>query len=271
MEGLAGAGIEVTDHGDRASYRWRPDRMNRRAMNAAAVVEIARDTAARVREVLGRGQLPMVLGGDCTIGIGTVAGCLSQRSNVGLLYFDLHADLNVPGAVESGALDWMGVAHMLGVEGAEQSVTDLGPRRPLLQAQDVLFFAYGPDHLTDFEKKTFESLSLEGIECEDVVQDPVKAGHLALEWLEERFEEFVLHFDVDVIDFLDVPLSENSGHNQGLEFETAMQALDVLLGSERLRAVTVTEFNPDHGEEDGSTTCLFSQRLVSAFSAARSV
>jgi arginase len=268
LQGLTEVGIEVTDHGDGSVRRWRPDRNNRRAMNVAAVVEVIHDTSVRVSELLRLGQLAVVLGGDCTIGIGTVAGCLSEHKHIALLYFDLHPDLNVPGAVESGALDWMGAAHMLGVEGAEESVVAAGPRRPLLQPADVLFFAYGPDHLTDFESKTFQSLTLEGITCEEVAQDPVKAAHLAVEKLEERHDAFVLHFDVDVIDFLDIPLSENSGHNQGLTFETAMRALEVLLGSEHLRAVTITEYNPDHGEEDGSTARFFAQRLISAFSSA---
>lgn len=268
VRGLIEAGIEVTDHGDGQVRRWRPDRNNRRAMNVAAVVEVIHETSGRVSELLRIGQLAVVLGGDCTIGIGTVVGCLSENKHMALLYFDLHGDLNVPGAVESGALDWMGVAHMLGVEGAEESVAAMGPRRPMLQPAEVLFFGYAPDHLTDFEKKTFQSLMLEGTTCEEVAVDPVTAATLAVQRLEERYDGFVLHFDVDVIDFLDIPLSENSGHNQGLTFETAMQALEVLMGSEHLRAVTITEFNPDHGEDDESTAQFFAQRLISAFSSA---
>jgi arginase len=268
VRGLAEAGIEVTDHGDGSVRRWHPDRSSRQAMNVAAVVEVVHETSERVSELLSLGQLPVVLGGDCTVGIGTLAGCLSDRERLGLLYFDLHPDLNVPGAVVSGALDWMGVAHMLGVEGAEESLASAGPRRPLLKPADMLFFAYGPDHLTDFENKTFHSLKLEGIPCDEVVTDVAKAAGVAVQRLEERYDGFVLHFDVDVVDFLDVPLSENLGHNQGLTFETAMQALGGLLSSECLRAVTVTEFNPDHGEEDGSTARLFAERLVSTFSSA---
>ena len=73
-----------------------------------------------------------------------------------------------------------------------------------------------------------------------------------------------MHFDVDSIDFTDMPLSENTGRNYGLSFEAAMSALDVLLADERLLALTVSELNPYHGAEDGSTVRQFAERLASA-------
>jgi arginase len=57
-----------------------------------------------------------------------------------------------------------------------------------------------------------------------------------------------VHFDVDVIDFTDVPLSENTGRNEGLAYEQALQALDRLLASPCLAGLTITELNPDHAE-----------------------
>jgi arginase len=71
---LRRAGVVVEDHGDRSVWRWRPDRENRRAQNLGAVVDIVRDTARRVAAAAGAGQATLVLGGDCTVGIGTVAG-----------------------------------------------------------------------------------------------------------------------------------------------------------------------------------------------------
>lgn len=79
--------------------------------------------------------------------------------------------------------------------------------------------------------------------------------------MEARFDHLLLHFDVDTVDFTDLPLSENTGRNEGLSFDAA---LAVLLGSERLAAVTITEFNPDHGEEDGSTAEALAEGLARA-------
>ena len=57
-----------------------------------------------------------------------------------------------------------------------------------------------------------------------------------------------MHFDVDVIDFTDFPLSENTGRNEGLAYDDALAALRVVLASPLLAGVTVTELNPDHTE-----------------------
>jgi arginase len=57
-----------------------------------------------------------------------------------------------------------------------------------------------------------------------------------------------VHFDVDVIDFTDVPLSENWGRNEGLPFDHALRALEAILASPRLAGLTITELNPDHAE-----------------------
>jgi arginase len=270
VERLSGLGVGVADRGDGALRRWRPDRENRRAQNLAAVVEVTRETAGRVREARDDGYLPLVVGGDCTVELGTVAGFSSSggsaRVRLGLIYFDLHPDLNVPSSVIEGALDWMGVAHMLGLEDAAEPLSRSGPRFPLLGDEDVFFFSYGPEQATGHERRVIEHRGLNGIPVDEVAADPEAAAVRALAQMEHRFDLLLVHFDVDTVDFTDLPLSENTGRNQGLPFDTALRALAMLLGSSKLAAVTVTEFNPDHGDEDGSTAETLAQGLSDALS-----
>ena len=54
----------------------------------------------------------LVLGGDCTTGLGSIAGLSAIDEDAGLVYLDLHADMNVPSSVADGALDWMGSATL---------------------------------------------------------------------------------------------------------------------------------------------------------------
>jgi arginase len=273
VERLSSLGVEVADRGNSTLRRWRPDRENRRAQNLAAVVEVARETAGRVREARDDGLLPLVVGGDCTVELGTVAGFLSSDGKAGarcgLIYFDLHPDLNVPASVVEGALDWMGVAHMLGLEGAAELLSRSGPRFPLLGDEDVLFFSYGPEQTTGHERRVIEHRGLHAIPVDQVAADPEAAAVHALAQMEDRFDHLLVHFDVDTVDFTDLPLSENTGRNQGLPFDTALRALGTLLDSSKLAAVTVTEFNPDHGEEDGSTAEALAQGLSDAFAGYR--
>ncbi|MGF1473604.1 MAG: arginase family protein [Rubrobacteraceae bacterium] len=266
VEKLSRAGIDVVDHGEGDVRRWRPDKNNRRAQNLSEVAEIARETSRRVRVARETGDLPLVIGGDCTIELGTVAGVVSSGRRPGLIYFDVHPDLNVPGSVREGALDWMGVAHMLGEDGAAQKLSHFGPRFPLLEDDAVFLFSYGPEQATRWEREVMERRGLKKLPVGEVADDPEGAATRALEEMERRFDRLLVHFDVDTVDFTDLPLSENTGRNEGLPFDVAIRALGTLLESERLVGVTVTEFNPDHGAEDGSTAGALANGITRALS-----
>ena len=100
---------------------------------------------------------------------------------------------------------------------------------------------------------------------------PKTAAATAVALLESQCDHFLVHFDVDVIDFTDAPLSENTGRNQGLSFDQAFAALRVVLASDRLAALTITELNPDHGAEDGATLARFVNALVDALAGAAGI
>jgi arginase family enzyme len=108
---LSKAGLQVQDRGDVDGFRWRPDLANPKAMNVDAVRRVAQSVADQVSEGLAADGTVLVLGGDCTVELGTVAGALRGSESVGLIYIDFDADLNPPEASD-GALDWTGVAHM---------------------------------------------------------------------------------------------------------------------------------------------------------------
>lgn len=271
---LERAGLEVDDRGDRADvWRWRPDREEPRAQHAAMVAAIARETAERVADGAFLSDsdrkaptpVTLVLGGDCTVGVGTVAGQLGEghAGEVGLVYFDTHADLNVPESVREGALDWMGMAHMLAEPGARPELVWVGPRAPLLRDEQVLLFGLGPEQATEFERAAIERRGLARITVDEVAADPAAAAARALATLEAHCDRILVHFDVDVVDFTDTPLSENTGRNEGLPFATALAALRVLLASPKLAALTITELNPDHVEAGSDTL----ERLVEAVAA----
>lgn len=259
---LARAGVQVTDYGDGPLWRWRPDQSNRRAQHLATVVATAQATADRVQHAVGEGKIALVLGGDCTVELGTVAGHVRSGDRIGLVYFDLHPDLNVPESVRPGALDWMGVAHLLGLEQATEPLSHIGSRFPLLAPDEIVFYAYGPQNATAWEREVMGRLRLHGIPVDEVAADPEGTAARALADLSSRCDRILIHLDVDTIDFTDLPLSENTGRNEGLSFDQTMRALTMLVGSQLLSALTITEINPNHGAEDGSTITTFVEALV---------
>ncbi len=269
IEKLRGHGLGVEDRGDVPGFRWRADAENPRAMNVDAVARVARATAVHVAAAMSKGARPLVLGGDCTVEIGTVAGARAATDSVGLVYVDFDTDLNTPESTTDGALDWMGVAHLLGIDGATPELINLGIHAPLLTPDQVLFFASGNSTLA--ERRVIEANRMVEIPAAEVATDPAAAAQFVLSDWARRFDRLLIHLDVDVLDFLDIPLAENTRRNVGLKLDQLMIALTLLLAAPNFAALTICEVNPDHGEADGSTLVTFADALADSFAEARRV
>ena len=246
--------------GSADGFRWRPDPAGPRAANAEAVIE----RAGQVARLVGAVEPPafsLVVGGDCTVGVGTVAGLTGRFDRLGLVYFDRHADLNVPGSTDDGALDWMGVAHMLDVEGAVPGLAGIASRRPILADGHLSYL--GLKKQTPHEQSVIDARSIPVVDVATVAADPVVAARAALAPL-AGCDAIAVHFDVDVVDFLDAPLAENTDRGVAPSLAACGAALRELFCDPRTCALTVTEFNPRHGAEDGSTTRRLADVLVAA-------
>jgi arginase len=258
---LEDAGLEVRDHGDAELRRWFPDREHPFAQHVEAVRDVALETADRVSSA---DDLALVLGGDCTIELGTLAGLQGRLGgSVGLVYFDLHADMNTPTTVRWGALDSMGMAHALGDELAEPALATAFPRGPLLRPEELWLFGHGDGSGQDHERERISALGIARTPVEDVATDPAGAAERALDAFAGRVDHLAVHLDVDVIDFVDLPLQENVDRNEGLSFDATITALGVLLAHPAVKAFTICELNPDH-DPDGSAVPRFVEGIVGA-------
>lgn len=271
-EGLASAlenaGLVVRDLGDTPAWRWRPDPESPRAMHVDAVARTTRAVAEKVVEALDADAIALVLGGDCTVELGTMLGARSRIAAPRLLYFDPHPDLNTPHDVPDGALDWMGMAHLLGVDGAVMELAELGGPAPASRPEQVLLFGCSADRTTPAERAAIARLGLMTVPEDDVARDPFGSAARARSMLGVDDAAYCVHFDVDAVDFNSLPLAENTDRNVGLAFETAMQALEGLLAGAHVSAVTITELNPYHGAPSGTTLRTFVARLAASIGAA---
>jgi arginase len=106
---LREAGLDLEDLGDLPATRFTPDRTNRKRQSHARVLKVARQVAEAVAGAVERDLIPFVIGGDCTITLGAVAGLLRHQPDLGLIYVDRDADLTTPPTTHSGIFDSMGV------------------------------------------------------------------------------------------------------------------------------------------------------------------
>jgi arginase len=267
LERLEAAGYAVTDHGDLPPVLSRPDPEHRRAQNLPLVVEVARSVADRVEVIVKAGQIPLVVGGDCTVTVGAVSGLLRAGPDPNLLYFDGGVDLYVPETQPEGHLDSMGVAHMIGEPGAAPELSRIGPRYPLLDPSKVVF--YGPclDDTEEVEARVLARHGMRAYPLDGVEGRAEAAAAEARATLETDGRTFLVHFDVDVLDFVDCPIADVPHYPHGMTLADAMASLRVFVASPRFGGLVVTEINPDHADADGVAIRRFVTALTEALGA----
>lgn len=243
---FAEQGLDVVDGGEQPVTRWQPVREAGGLSNAAAVVRIAEQTARRVSAAVAAGRFPLVIGGDCSITVGALSGLLTAGADPGLVYFDGGLDLGTPDRTLSGIFDSMGLAHMLDDPGSYEPLAGIGPRRPLLSERDVVGF--GVNTGLDEDERT---RGLRRFTSSDVRRDGVRSARAARELLASPGGSYLVHLDIDVVDFFDLPLADVPVHvdnHTGLPFELAMDCLDEFLAGP-VAGLVLTEINPDHGTD----------------------
>jgi arginase len=260
VEALARRGRHVVDRGDGPHFRWRPDLQRPKAMNLDAVVSSARVLADSVADALAADEDVLVLGGDCTVELGVVAGARRGCDRVGLLYVDYDADLNTP-ATSDGALDWTGVAHLLAIPGAAPELANLDGKAPVLSPEALLYF--GVDNVSAPEAATMRELRLQRISGDDARADPDAACARAIEWA-SGFERVLIHFDVDVLTFAEFPIAENVRRRAGLSLSQAFAVIGAVAALPNWRALTITEVNPDHAPDERATFVRLVEELAVA-------
>jgi arginase len=261
---LARAGLDVTDLGDVVTATFTPDAVTARARSLAEVVLVARAVADAVDGALAAGRLPVVLGGDCTISLGVMAGVLRHHPGSGLLYLDGDADLATPETSSSGVLDAMGAAHLLGL--ADNDLARIGPVFPMLTQERLVQFGYDetdPDSSrSDWARELPGLVRFSGPE---VRADPGGCAARALAALAAASGDdgAVVHFDVDTIDSRDLPLANFPHYNLGLPLSMAAGLLPGFYAQPHLRAAVFTEVNPSY-EPSGTSLARYVETMAGA-------
>jgi len=260
---LSAAGIAVFDAGDLPVSLFAATAAPSGARNLAAVLEVVSHVADAVAAARADGDVPVLLGGDCTLVLGAVAGLRRHEQacgEVGVFYLDGDADLDTP-QEGWGVLDSCGVAHLLG--DGDPQLAALRPDGPLLDAASLVLFGFHPAQLSAGQWRRFAGRGLYGVPVTAI--PPGDAGRHALEALARLRDKPALlcHLDVDAIDYASFPLADCPRYHGGLSLPDTFDAVKAVAGHPGLACLTLTEVNPDH-----DPTCELSQQLVNRWTAA---
>lgn len=250
---LERAGHVVHDRGDLRVRRWRPDHHSPRAQNlddeADGLRELV-DTVAPLIAARDHDARLLVLGGSCTVAVGVCAAMAVAGLEPRVLYVDRHLDLNTPESTDEGSLSWMGMAHALDLDGSATPLAGLAGDRPVLRPAALSYLGVDTGReTTDWERDQVTRLGIAVTDQATMVADPAAAAAQAREALPAG--PFMVHLDVDVLDFQDAPLAENvNGRNIGPTLEQLGTSMRVLWGDPDCLGLTIGQLVPAHASSD---------------------
>lgn len=248
LQALRADGATVVNLSDLSLFPYRDDPEHPKARNAAGVACAVRAAADEMTRALAEG-FTLVLGGDCTLVVGAVAGARSKLDQpVGLVYLDANADLNTPDTSHSGLLSGMALAMALGRGPSE--VTTAAGDPPAVRGEHVALLGYR--QLDGSERRALGHLGL-ALPAEAMKRLGMRvAAALALDGVENDDGPIVVHLDVDVIDPAEMPAKTTLTPGAGLSLADASDLVTALLASPRVVALQVVEYEP---AKDPDRTC----------------
>lgn len=245
LDRLRSIGYEIEDFGDDPIQLSKPDEESPRARNISGVLASLNALKPRVELAVKAAALPLILSGDCSVALATIAAVRRYFRNVGLIYLDRDADLNTPATTPSGSLDGMVISHVTGRGAAE--LVRFWSEPPLVRDPDVALF--GVARLDPAEQELLERSTLRRYLAADVKRLGAEAAaRTALDRIHGEKNEFVLHVDVDVIAGFG---ATNYPAEDGLSLGDIRAALNVFATQPHLAAIEVTAYNPAK-DPDGS-------------------
>lgn len=248
-EALQAAGWRVHDRGDLTTRLWVPDLANRYAQNIGAGSRSMAELAGVAAGMLCESERLLVIGGSCVVAVGLCAAMARVGQRPRIIYIDRHLDLNTPHSTAEGSLSWMGMAHALDLDGAADELANATGQAPILAPRDLVYLGVDVTQATDWELVQVDALELKIVHQASLVDDPALAARTARESLEPG--PFIVHLDVDVLDFLDAPLAENvNGRNSGPTIGQLQFALTELLRQPDCWAISIGQLVPAHAAAD---------------------
>ena len=265
VDRLQAAGVRISDAGDLPGSVFAVDHEHPRARNLAAVVSVARAVADAVATQVAAGRRPLVMGGDCTITLGVIAGFRRVHPDVGLAYVDGDADLGAMSPDTSGILDSTGIVHLLG--GGEPELASLAGEPPLLAGSRLAMMGCDPREQNEAGRAFLARNRVSYTEGPELAADPEATARRALAALGSS-GPIVVHFDVDVVDSGDLPLGNFPHYGSGVRLDDVASCLRVLLANPACAGLVLTEVNPTY-DADGSQLDRYLTALTTALAGAR--
>lgn len=242
---LGEIGCVARDLGDVAVPHPRDPKVGRRRKRYAELIRrVCAELCEKVLGAVRGGEVPVVLGGDHSLALGSVAGVAkhyrAKGRRIGLVYLDAHGDMNVPATTPSGNVHGMPVAHLLGM--GDQRLARIGGFAPKLDPRHTCLV--GLRDLDAQERSVIRESGVKAFTMKDVDRHGIgRVMELAMRTAAEGTAGFHLSFDIDVVDPA-VAQGTGTPSRGGLTYREAHYLMELAADSGRLLSLDLVEVNP---------------------------
>jgi arginase len=265
---LAEIGYRVKDRGNvrvkdpdegRATHtveRYTGETVTKKPHNIAEIVRACEELAVAVADIAKQGNIPLVLGGDHSIAMGTIAGLDRAGKRPGVIYIDAHGDINTPETSPSGNVHGMPLAVSLGLAGdpfpeALRGTTD-GKNAVLMAIRDI-----DPGEKDNIRKAGVTAITMADLDRGGMAEGMKRAIAVA----GQAPGGIHVSLDMDALDPDEAP-GVGTPVRGGLTYREAQLAMEMLAASGKLRSIEIAEVNPVL--DSGNKTAQLAVELVAS-------
>jgi arginase len=218
------------------------------------ILDTCTELSIAVEQSLDEGAVPVVLGGDLSVAIGSTAGLAAhlrkKQQRMGLLWFDAHGDMNTPETSPTGNIHGMALAIALGLGDAD--LTGIGGFRPKVDPSNAVLV--GPRSIDDEERRVIQHAGVQVFTMREIDERGMRAVmEDAMKIALDGAAGLHVSFDMDCIDPSFAPGTGTTVPG-GITYREAHLAMEMVADSQTLMALDLMEVNPVLDEHNQTAT-----------------
>ncbi|RHW35033.1 arginase [Lysinibacillus yapensis] len=266
-ERLESLGYHVKDEGDiLVKKEIKNSQSNTNLENLNEVLEVCTQLSIKIEEVLDQGRFPLILGGDHSIAIGTLAGLTKKYTNLGVIWYDAHADLNTPDTSPSGNIHGMPLAVGMGL--GDERLVQLGGLGAKIKPENIIII--GARSVDPGERNLIKEKGIRVYTMHEIDRlGMTRVIENSIAYLKERQVDGVhLSLDLDALDPLYTP-GVGTPVPGGITYRESHLAMELLEEEQMITSAEFVEVNPilDERNKTADTAValmgsLFGEKLV---------
>jgi arginase len=208
------------------------------------IVETCKGLANEVKKTLDEDLVPLVLGGDHSIAVGTAAGAAAhfhkKSQRIGIIWLDAHGDMNTPESSPSGNVHGMPLASIMGY--GPEELTSLGGIKPMIEPRNVVLV--GIRELDSKERRLVKESGVHVFTMRDIDERGMREVMAdALRFATDDADGVAVSLDMDFVDPSDAP-GVGTPVRGGVTYREAHLALEMIADSKSMASFEVVEINP---------------------------